>query len=93
MYVNSSYPEYVSLEYYVDYTAVNTTEADEAIASEFSQNHGYFPNKQEPTRVILISFDYFTSSDFNIWLRSWIVIFFNRCALGEIINFLVEGIR
>ena len=37
----------------------------------FSQNHGIFPQK-EPTGVILVSFDHFASSDFNVWLRSWV---------------------
>ena len=42
-------------------------------SSDFLQNHGYFhPRKKEPTRVFLASFDHFASSDFNVWLRSWI---------------------
>ena len=29
-----------------------------------------FPTRKESTGVILINFDHFTSSDFNVWLRS-----------------------
>ena len=50
--------------------AVATTEADEAIASsDFLKIMGISPQK-EPTRVILVRFDHFASSDFNVWLRS-----------------------
>ena len=52
--------------------AVATTEADEAIASsDFLKIMGSFPQK-EPTRVILVSFDHFASSDFNVWLWLWV---------------------
>ena len=38
----------------------------------FSQNQWWvFPPKTEPTGVILVSFDHFASSDFNVCLRSW----------------------
>ena len=50
--------------------AVATTEADEAIASsDFLKIIGLSPQK-EPNGVILVSFDHFASSDFNVWLRS-----------------------
>ena len=50
--------------------AVATTEADEAIASsDFLKIMGISPQK-EPTGVILVSFDHFALSDFNVWLRS-----------------------
>ena len=45
--------------------AVATTEA----SSDFLKIMGISPQK-EPTGVILVSFDHFTSSDFNGWLRS-----------------------
>ena len=54
--------------------AVATTEADEAIASsDFLKIIGISPQK-EPTGVILVSFDHFALSDFNVWLRSWLCI-------------------
>ena len=51
--------------------AVAAIEADEAIASsDFLKIMGISPQK-EPTGVILVSFDHFASSDFNVWLRPW----------------------
>ena len=51
--------------------AVATTEADEAIASsDFLKIMGTSPQKGA-NRMILVTFDHFTSSDFNVWLRSW----------------------
>ena len=51
--------------------AVATTEADEANASsDFLKIMG-ISQKKEPTGVILVSFDHFAPTDFNVWLRSW----------------------
>ena len=54
-----------------NFIAVATTEADKAITlSDFLKimgisTDGYFPG------VILVTFDHFASSDFNVWLWSW----------------------
>ena len=62
--------------------AVATTGADEAIASsDFLKIMGISP-KKGATRVILVSFDHFASSDFNVWLRSWNVYMFVYILIG-----------
>ena len=56
--------------------AIATTEADKAMETRplpcliFSKSR-VFPTRKEPTGVILVNFDHFVSSDFNVWLRSW----------------------
>ena len=51
--------------------AVATIEADEAMASSDFLKIMVFPPQKEPTGVILVSFDHFASSDFNVCLRPW----------------------
>ena len=51
----------------VTHIAVATIEEDEAIASSDFLKITGISAQNEPTRVILVSFDHFASSDFNVW--------------------------
>ena len=56
---------------YVTSIAVATIEADEAVtSSDFLTIIGIALPKGA-NRVILVSFDHFASSDFNVWLQLW----------------------